>query len=64
MFRASSCPSSGEWYKDAEKMMYLLLSHHVSGIIMPIIRRTVQRCRKDDVFIGVSTYFGQHHAHH
>jgi hypothetical protein len=27
---------------DAEKMMYLLLSQHVSGIIMPIIRRTVQ----------------------
>jgi hypothetical protein len=27
---------------DAEKMMYLLVSQHVSGFIMPIIRRTVQ----------------------
>jgi hypothetical protein len=27
---------------DAEKMMYLLGSQHVSGIIIPIIRRTVQ----------------------
>jgi hypothetical protein len=25
-----------------QKMMYLLVSQHVSGIIMPIIRRTVQ----------------------
>jgi hypothetical protein len=39
-------------------MMYLLVSQHVSGIIMPIIRRAV----KDDVFIGVSTCFGHHHA--
>jgi large-conductance mechanosensitive channel len=65
-------------------MMYLLVSQHVSGIIMPIIRRTAQRwciywclnmfrassCPslggqyKDDVFIGVSTCFGHHHAHH
>jgi hypothetical protein len=27
---------------DAEKIMYLLVSQHVSGIIIPIIRRTVQ----------------------
>jgi hypothetical protein len=27
---------------DAEKVMYLLVSQHVSGIIMPIIRRMVQ----------------------
>jgi hypothetical protein len=27
---------------DAEKMMYLLVSHYVSGIIMPIIRRKVR----------------------
>jgi hypothetical protein len=25
-----------------QKMMYLLVSQHVSGIIMPMIRRTVQ----------------------
>jgi hypothetical protein len=25
-----------------QKMMYLLMSQHVSGIIMPIIRRMVQ----------------------
>jgi hypothetical protein len=25
-----------------QKMMYLLVSQHVSGIIMPIIRRTVK----------------------
>ena len=48
MFRASLCPSSGEQSVKREKTnkmqqldaYYQLLSQHVSGIIMPIFRRT------------------------
>jgi hypothetical protein len=29
-----------------QKMMYLLMSQHVSGIIMPIIRRKVQNLQR------------------
>jgi hypothetical protein len=41
----------------------ILISCHRASRIMKVNKQPT-RCRKDDVFTGVSTYFGHHHAHH
>jgi hypothetical protein len=58
MFRASSCPSSGEQYK----------ADNAYGVQhRPYCSRLEEKRWfgvKQDVFIGVSTCFGHHRAHH